>query len=208
MKQKSLSTRLSIWIVLFAGLIFIAALGVFFNESRKAVRLEAIQHATQSLDNTVQRVTNILTQVKVATDNTDWLVKRHLDAPDSMFVYSRRILENNPILNGCSVAFEPFFFKDRGLYFSAYSLNTNGLIQTIQEGNDYYQYFSMDWYQLPKLLDHPCWTEPFSDFNPQGISSPDMIISYCKPLKDENDVFLEPSLLIYHSNGFHRPYQL
>ena len=189
MKQKSLSTRLSIWIVLFAGLIFIAALGVFFNESRKAVRLEAIQHATQSLDNTVQRVTNILTQVKVATDNTDWLVKRHLDAPDSMFVYSRRILENNPILNGCSVAFEPFFFKDKGLYFSAYSLNTNGLIQTIQEGNDYYQYFSMDWYQLPKLLDRPCWTEPFSDFNPQGISSPDMIISYCKPLKDENDVF-------------------
>ena len=141
MKQKSLSTRLSIWIVLLAGLIFIAALGVFFNESRKAVRLEAIQHATQSLDNTVQRVTNILTQVKVATDNTDWLVKRHLDAPDSMFVYSRRILENNPILNGCSVAFEPFFFKDKGLYFSAYSLNTNGLIQTIQEGNDYYQYF-------------------------------------------------------------------
>lgn len=189
MKQKSLSTRLSIWIVLFAGLIFIAALGVFFNESRKAVRLEAIQHATQSLDNTVQRVTNILTQVKVATDNTDWLIKRHLDAPDSMFVYSRRILENNPILNGCSVAFEPFFFKDKGLYFSAYSLNTNGLIQTIQEGNDYYQYFSMDWYQLPKLLDHPCWTEPFADFNPQGISSPEMIISYCKPLKDDNNVF-------------------
>jgi len=186
MKQKSLSTRLSIWIVLFAGVIFIAALGLFFNESRKAVRLEAIEHATQTLDNTVQRVTNILTQVKVATDNTDWLIKRHLDAPDSMFVYSRRILENNPNLNGCSISFEPFFFKDKGLYFSAYSLNTNGVINTAQEGNDYYQYFSMDWYQLPKLLDRPCWTEPFADYNPEGISSPDMIISYCKPLKDDD----------------------
>ena len=51
-KQKSLSTKLSVWIVLFAGLIFIAALGVFFNESRKAVRNEAINHATQTLDNT------------------------------------------------------------------------------------------------------------------------------------------------------------
>ena len=189
MKQKSLSTKLSIWIVLFAGFIFIAALGVFFNESRKAVKLEAIEHATQTLDNTVQRVTNILTQVKVATDNTDWLIKRHLDAPDSMFVYSRRILVINPNLNGCSIAFEPFFFKDKGLYFSAYSLNSNGLIQTTQEGNEYYQYFSMDWYQLPKLLDRPCWTEPFVDFNPEGISSPDMIISYCKPLKDDDGVF-------------------
>ena len=186
MKQKSLSTRLSIWIVLFAGFIFIAALGVFFNESRKAVRLEAINHATQILDNTVQRVTNILTEVKVATDNTDWLIKRHLDAPDSMFVYSRRILENNPNLNGCSISFEPFFFKDKGMYFSAFSLNTNGHINTIQEGNEYYQYFSMDWYQLPKLLDRPCWTEPFVDYNPEGISSQDMIISYCKPLKDDN----------------------
>ena len=33
-KQQQLSTRISLWIVLFAGLIFIAALGVFFNESR------------------------------------------------------------------------------------------------------------------------------------------------------------------------------
>lgn len=190
MKQKSLSTILSIWIVLFAGFIFITALGVFFNESRKAVRLEAIQHATQSLDNTVQRVTNILTQVKVATDNTDWLIKRHLNDPDSMFVYSRRILINNPNLNGCSIAFEPFFFKEKGLYFSAFSLNSQGVIQTTQEGNEYYQYFSMDWYQLPKLLNRACWTEPFVDFNPEGISSPEMIISYCKPIKDENDKFI------------------
>ena len=188
-KQKPLSTRLSLWIVLFAGLIFIAALGVLFNESRKAVRLEAIDHATETLDNTVQRVSNILTQVKVATDNTDWLIKRHLDAPDSMFVYSRRILENNPDLNGCSIAFEPFFFKDRGKYFSAYSLNSGNRIETIQEGNDQYQYFSMDWYQMPKLLDRPCWTEPFADFNPEGIASPDMIISYCKPIK-EKDQFI------------------
>ena len=188
-KQQQLSTRISLWIVLFAGLIFIAALGVFFNESRKAVRLEAIEHASETLDNTVQRVNNILMQVKVATDNTDWLIKRHLDAPDSMFVYSRRILENNPNLNGCSIAFEPYFFKKKGRYFSAYSLNSGDKIETTQEGNDHYQYFSMDWYQMPKLLDRPCWTEPFADYNPEGISSPDMIISYCKPIK-EDSVFI------------------
>ena len=183
-KQMPLSTRLSIWIVLFAGLIFISALGFFFSESMKAVRIEAIQHASESLNTTVQRVNNILTEVKVATDNTDWLITRHLDAPDSMFVYSRRILQNNPNLNGCSIAFEPNYFESRGLYFSAYSQNSNGVIRTAQEGNDAYHYFSMDWYQLPKLLDRPCWTEPFVDFNPGGISSPEMIISYCKPIKD------------------------
>ena len=166
-KQKSLSTKLSLWTVLFAGVIFIAALGFFFIESRLAVRTAAIDNATRILDNTVLRVDNILKEVKVATDNTDWLITRHLDAPDSMFVYSRRILQNNPDLNGCSVAFEPFYFKSKGQYFSAYSQNAGGVISTTQEGNDHYQYFSMDWYQLPKLLDRPCWTEPFVDFNPE-----------------------------------------
>ena len=104
-KQKSLATKISLWIVLFAGLIFISALGVFFNESRLAVQKEAIDHAAQVLDNTVQRVDNIMDEVKVATDNTDWLITRHLNGPDSMFVYSRRILQNNPNLNGCSISF-------------------------------------------------------------------------------------------------------
>ena len=189
-KQRSLSNKLSLWTVSFAGLIFLTALGVFFNQSRLAVRKAAIDNATRILDNTVLRVNNILTEVKVATDNTDWLIARHLDAPDSMFVYSRRILQNNPNLNGCSIGFEPFFFKEKGLYFSAYSINNNGIIQTTQEGNEHYQYFSMDWYQLPKLLDRPCWTEPFVDVNPEGISSTDMIISYCKPLKDKQGEYI------------------
>lgn len=151
---------LSIWIVLFAAVIFIISLAYLFNESRRAVRDEAISRATQVLDNTVQRVTNILDRVEVATNNTSWLPVRHLDAPDSMFVYSRRILENNPDLNGCSIAFEPYYFKDRGKYFSAFSYNIGDTILTEQEGNDQYEYFVMDWYQQCKLLDRPLWTEP------------------------------------------------
>ena len=182
--KQSLSTRLSWWIVLFAAVIFLIALAFMFYESRQAVRKEAINHATQILENTAERVNTILTKVEVATDNTDWLAARHLDAPDSMFVYSRRILMNNPDLNGCSIAFEPYFFKDRGRFFSAYSINKNGTITTTQEGDDYYEYFSMDWYQLPKLLDRPCWTEPFTDLTIDNEFNPERIISYCKPLKD------------------------
>ena len=189
-KRKSLATTLSLWVVLFAAVIFVASLGYMFNESRRTVKEEAINRATQVLDNTVQRVTNILDRVEVATNNTDWLPVRHLDAPDSMFVYCRRILENNPDLNGCSIAFEPYYFKDRGKYFSAYSNHDGDTIKTIQEGNEHYDYFSMDWYQLCKLLDKPCWTEPFIDYNLEGITSSEMIASFCKPLKDKNKQYI------------------
>ena len=68
--RQSLATRLSLWIVLLAALIFLASLGYLFHESRRAVHEEAMNRATQVLDNTVQRVTNILDQVEVATNNT------------------------------------------------------------------------------------------------------------------------------------------
>jgi len=182
--RNSLSTRLSLWIVLFAAVIFLAALGFMFFESRQTVRQEAESRASQVLESTVQRVNGLLDRVVVATNNLEWLVLRHLDAPDSMFVYSRCFLENNPDLNGCSIAFEPYFFKDRGRYFSAYSYNDKGKVKVTQEGNDQYEYFYMDWYQLAKLLDHPCWTEPFFDYNLQDIYSKEMIASYCKPIKN------------------------
>ena len=188
--RRSISRKLSLWIVLFAAIIFNIALGFMFTQSLKAVREEAISRATKELENTVLRVSSVIDLVETATNNTDWLIVRHLDAPDSMFVYSRRILQNNPELNGCSIAFEPYYFKDRGKYFSAYSYNDNGTILTTQEGNDNYVYFYMDWYQTVKLLDRPSWTEPFFDFNPENIYSAEMIASYCKPLKDEKGNYI------------------
>ncbi len=188
--KKSLSTKLSLWIVIFTAVILVTALGYMFNVSRQAIRQEAENHATEILENTTLRVNAILERVEVATNNTDWLINRHLDGPDSMFVYTRRILENNPDLNGCSIAFEPNFFKQKGRYFSAYSFNDNGKILTTQEGNEHYEYFYMDWYQLCKLLDRPVWTEPFLDYNPVDIYSKDMIASYCKPIKDGNGKYV------------------
>ena len=119
--RNTLATRLSQWIILFASIILLLALGYMFSVSRAAIRQEAINRATQNLETTALRVTGILDKVVTATNNTDWLITRHLNAPDSMFVYSRRILENNPYLNGCSIAFEPYYFPERGKYFSAFS---------------------------------------------------------------------------------------
>ena len=182
--RQSMTARLILWIAILSSLVLLAALGFMFSQSKKSVRQEAINRAEEVLDNTVQRVTNILDRVEVATNNTDWLPVRHLDAPDSMFVYSRRILENNPELDGCSISFEPYYFPQKGKYFSAYSLNQDGEIITTQEGSQNYEYFTFDWYQMAKLLDGPCWTEPFFDYNPDNIYSQEMIASYCKPLKD------------------------
>ena len=183
--RRKLSVRVSLWVVMFAAIIFIAALGFLFYQARETVRQEAISRATQILDKTSLRVDRILNRVEVASTMTKWLVERHPDKSDSMFVYSRSMLENNPDFYNCSIAFEPYYFKDKGLYCSAYTKFVGDTIRTIQGGSEHYQYFFTDWYLMPKLLGHPCWTEHYMDLDVVTNTS-EMVTSYCEALTDKN----------------------
>ena len=187
--RRKLSVRVSIWVVMFAAFIFIAALSFLFYQSREAVRQEAISHATQILDKTSLRVEGILNRAEVATQMTVWLIQRHPDKADSMFVYSRGMLQNNPDFYTCSIAFEPYYFNQYGRYFSAYSKHVGDSIRTLQGGSDYYQYFFMDWYLMPQLLDKPCWTEPYMDLD-APTNTYEMVTSYCQAIKNKQGEFI------------------
>ena len=189
--RASFSRRLNILVATLASIVFAVALVFLFAQARYAVQREAKEHATQLLNNTVLRVNNILDQVEVATNNTGWLVGRHLNTPDSMYVYARAIVNNNPELAGCSISFEPYYYPSKGRYFSVYSRQENGVATVEQEGSESYEYFYMDWYQLPKLLGHSTWTEPFLDEDPEEDAvQNNMILSYCKRIEDEKGKYV------------------
>ena len=181
--RRKLSVRVSLWVVFFAAVIFNVALGFLFYQSREAVRQEAISRATTILDKTSLRVEGILNRVEVASNMTKWLVQRHPDKADSMFVYSRGMLLNNPDFYNCSIAFEPYYFKEKGRYFSAYTKHIGDSLRTIQGGSDHYQYFFTDWYLMSQLLGKPCWTEPYMDLDVTTNTS-EMVTSYCQTIKN------------------------
>ena len=182
---KSVSVRLSVSILTFVVVIFAVTMTILIHRSKASVRQAAIEESGQMLTNTAQRLTGIMDEVEVATLNTYWQVFQKLQ-PDSLLALSARILELNPMLNGCSIAMEPDFFPSEGRYFSAYSFNNDGYIDTENEGSDDYPYFNMDWYQEPLKKGKACWVDPFQDYNPSGIYSRDVIASFCKPLVTEN----------------------
>ena len=181
--RRSFSARLSLWVVSFAALVFLGAMAYFFTVSRRYVREEAILRATQVVENSVLRLNNILEDVQLSADNLEWLVYRHLDDPELMKEYSRITVQGNPVLSGCSISFEPNFFKGQ-YYYSAYSGYVGGALETEQEGDEDYQYFYLDWYLQPKLLNQPCWTEPYSDWEQDDAEDrqTQRMVSYCKPL--------------------------
>ena len=181
--RRSFSARLSLWVVSFAALVFLAAMVYFSIVSRRYVREEAILRATQVVENSVLRLNNILEDVELSADNLEWLVYRHLEEPETLMEYTRTTVQGNPVLSGCSISFEPDYYEGHH-YFSAYSGYIGGTLETEQEGDDDYQYFYLDWYLQPKLLNQPCWTEPYSDWEQDDAEDrqTQRMVSYCKPL--------------------------
>ena len=172
------------WKFSILGAILLIAMLFTLHYSRQYFQQNAMDDAVRSLERVLNNADMRLHQTEIATDSLLPLIEQHLDNPDIMFDYSRKLLEDHPDMKGCSIAFEPYFFKQKGQYFSAYSYNNNGTIQTEQEGNDGYQYFYMDWYLIPHQLDHKYWIEPFEDASATGIQVNEVMTSYCQPICD------------------------
>lgn len=177
--RRSLSLKFSTLIIFCVALVFVVSLAVLFTISRRMVHEEAVELATQVRQNMALRVRGILDEVETATHNIQPLVVRHLQ-PDSLLAFSRRVVELNPNINGCSISMEPNFFPRYGRYFSAYTVWSNNTL--ITEREDDYEYFNMPWYKTARQREENCWIDPFDDANPGQLSAEGMIASYCCPL--------------------------
>ena len=180
--KNSLSGRLTVGVVIVSAIIFTLTCTVFIRMAANKVREEATKHAHSELSNTIHQIDAVLKAVEIAVENTAWLVPYRLASPDFMYSITERMLQNNEFICGAAVAFEPHYYASEGRYFSPYSYrDPNGEIKSKQLGNETYDYHYMDWYQIPKLLDEPYWSEPYYDDGGGEM----MMTTYSKPLYDE-----------------------
>ena len=187
--RESFSAKLAVFTAMLASLVFLICYSVFFYFTHKAVKSEAETMAMCQLDNTVLRVTNLLTSVEQSASDMMTFIERHTDQADSMYTYARLIVEKNPNVKGCSIAFEPNYFSDKGYYFSAYAgREDDGTISVEQEGSESYNYLYIDWYHIPKLLNKPYWVDPFNDIYENEVNGKiqiETICSYGSPIHDQ-----------------------
>lgn len=187
--MRRLSVRLGLTIVLLVAVIFVVSVGFLFTLSKNYVRDEAVGRATQLLENTALRITDIMGEVESATDNMAWYVASRTD-PETLIRDTKEILHNNPHFHSCSISMEPYYFKTYGKYFSIYSVRDGDSISTAQYGSDEFQYFDLDWYQNPKQLGRGCWIDPYLNANPKADYQQEIITSYTRPAYDANGTFI------------------
>ena len=179
--RKSISGRLMVRVLIVSAIIFTLTFTIFLRMAANKMREEATEHAHSELSNTIHQIDAVLHAVEIAVENTAWIVPHRLSSPDFMYDVTKRLLQNNEFIYGCAVAFEPNYFPSEGNHFSPYSYrNESGEIKSMQLGTDTYDYHYMDWYQIPKLLNKPYWSEPYYD---EG-GGEKMMTTYSKPLYD------------------------
>jgi signal transduction histidine kinase len=187
--MQRLSIRLGLAIVLMVTVIFIVSVSFLFSLSKDYIRQNAVMRATQILDNTALRITDIMGDVETAADNMAWYVDSCQD-PDSLIRDTREILLNNPHFHSCSISMEPDYFKKYGRYFSIYSVRDADSISTAQYGSDDFQYFHLDWYMKPQGLRQGCWIDPYLNTNPQATYQTNVITTYSRPLFNRDGLFI------------------
>lgn len=180
--SRSFSARLSFLLILMTSAVFIIAFLAYYGSARRQVRREAVHLAERALETTILRIDQVLQNVEVAVNNMAWNVEEYLDNPDSMYHLTAQVLKNNPYIVGSAIAFEPYYFPERGMQYSPYSCYEGDSIVHLQLGTEDYEYHYIDWYQIPKLLNQPYWSEPYFDTGGGEI----VMSTYSKPLYDKN----------------------
>lgn len=177
----SISGRLMVRVLIVSAFIFTITFTLFLRMAANNMRQEATDNAHSELSNTIHQIDAILHAVQIAVENTAWVVPYNLDSPESLYDITERMLNNNSFIYGSAIAFEPGYYPSEGIYFSPYSYRgKNGNIRSRQLGTETYDYHHMDWYQIPKLLNRPYWSEPYYDDGGGDM----MMTTYSKPLYD------------------------
>ena len=181
MIERSFSLRMSLYILMVAGSVFIFAFWGYFQQARQSVSDEAVEQAQVKLNNAILQIDNVLNSVETAVENLSWLIPEKLDQPDYMYELTQQVLRSNPHVVGSAIAFEPGYYVEKGVLFSPYSYRTAEGIQSKQLGSEDYEYHYMEWYQIPKLLGKPYWSEPYYDNGGANL----VMTTYSFPLYDK-----------------------
>lgn len=168
-RNTGIAAKLALLVLGTALLVLAAVLAYNYQVSRDIIVREAERNVRNLGRKTVHQFGQVLVPIERTVQNMAIALEDANLTRDDIIAMNRRILENNPDIFGMAIAFEPFALGKDHLYFSPYWYRSQGRTAFTMLGGPDYRYFYMDWYQVPKELDHPAWTEPYFDEGGGGV---------------------------------------
>lgn len=182
--SKGIKNRLLIYII--SSTFIVIGLIIFHNLyiSSKFLLKNVKQNAQNITISTVNKIESILQSVeKINQTQALYLESFNYNESDlKKMLYN--IVKNNKEVYGSCIAFEPYMFSKDEKYKSFYYYKSSNGIQYKDLGEENYNYFIWDWYQITKVKNEAYWTEPYFDKNAGNV----IMSTYSVPFyKKENN---------------------
>ncbi|MHB8068063.1 MAG: adenylate/guanylate cyclase domain-containing protein [Desulfobaccales bacterium] len=163
MKNSGLATRLIIFILTSTAIIFVATLTYNYYSAKATIMGEAVDDAKNLALATGNKIEALLNGVEKIPRTLATIIEERPQNRETLGWLVNFSVANNPEIYGVGIFFEPFAFDPKQYYFGPYACRDRGQIKLSYLGSDTYRYFFLDWYQIPRELQRPLWSEPFYD---------------------------------------------
>lgn len=163
MKSRGLAFKLVLFTLSGTVAVFLSAFIYFYLSSKQSMMKYVDENATNLTQATAQRIEKVLRGLQKVPVNYASLLSRWHYEPGDIPLLAERMVDANPEIYGAAIAFEPGAAAAHAFYFSPYCYRKEGELVNVMLGDQSYHYFTMDWYQIPRELNRPAWTEPYYD---------------------------------------------
>ncbi len=163
LRNKGITFKLSLYILTGIICIFAAILTIDYQASRKMLMENAKNQASCLAISTVKEIENVLMAAEKIPSNLSPILKNIDCNESSIKQILKSNIENNTEVYGSCVAFSPYSYDSSLLYFAPYYYRKDDSIVYRKLGSDDYQYFFLNWYEIPLKQNKPMWTEPYYD---------------------------------------------
>ena len=191
MKKKEISEKKFLGVSAHAGLLLMVvaiitleATGIIqYYYSQRVIKEEASLRAQSELKSAENEIMGIVGQAEGAVRNSLWIAEWCLENPDSLVRVPQRLVANNPVVVGSTIALMPGYSKKYPLYAPYTTRNPeNGEIITLSLATDDYDYPSQEWFTKPLELQDGYWSEPYYDEGGGNM----LMTTFSMPVKDKN----------------------
>jgi len=162
-KNRGIAFKLIFFFCVSNALIFLLILSYNYRFSKKMIEKNVENSSKNLAHSTVNRIEIVLQSVQKIPENLAYFFERGSYTKKELLELLRTLVERNPEIYGVAISFEPYAYEKNSRYFAPYFCKDGGKIKFSYLGNESYRYFYLDWYQIPKELGRPSWTEPYFD---------------------------------------------
>lgn len=187
--SRALSVRISLMVVFSMAILLVVTMSIMLHYSKKAVREESFHKAVQTLEATVSNIDNILLSVEQSAGNMYFSLLPYLDNPDIMYTYSRKLVETNPYVVGCAIAFKPGYYQSRDKFMvyvhradsAGVPYVSSFIVNEKEFGNR--PYTEQSWFTTPMASGKSEWLNPLVGMEKAHMEP---LLTFCLPLRGKD----------------------